>query len=154
MNGVTTIGRVQISCVSAELKATMAPKIYVLLLLSVLAGGCAESHTERAQRLEPMLAQAGFAMVPANTPVRKQKLSDMTPLRINYIPQNGKQPYWFADPYVCRCLYVGNERNFQQFKELKQANQAEQAQEVTDMAEQTKYQEFMNSPAGSICYGQ
>ena len=101
-----------------------------------------------------MLAQAGFRMVPANTPAREQKLSDMTPLRISYMPQNEKRSYWFADPYVCRCLYVGNEGNFEQFKQLKQANQEEQAQEVTDVAEQTKYQESMNSPAGSIFYGQ
>jgi hypothetical protein len=129
--------------------------LYVVLFLGFIAGGCAESHSERAQRLEPMLAQAGFRMVPANTPAREQKLSDLTPLRINHMPQNGKRSYWFADPYVCHCLYVGNEENFEQFKQLKQqTNQQEQAQEVTDMAEQTKYQEFMNSPAGSIFYGQ
>jgi hypothetical protein len=133
----------------------MIRTLYIVLLLGgVLTGGCAESHRERAQRLEPMLAQAGFRRVPANTPARQQKLSDMTSLRINYMPQNGKSSYWFADPYVCQCLYVGNEKNFEQFKQLKQANQEEQAQEVTDMAEQTKYQEFMNSPAGGVFYGQ
>jgi hypothetical protein len=153
MSEVTTIGPVQILCVS-KLKPTMTQKVYVLLLLSVFAGGCAESHTERARRVGPMLAQAGFRMVPANTPAREQKLSDMTPLRINYMPQKGKRSYSFADPYVCQCLYVGNADNFEQFKQLKQANQEEQAQEVTDMAEQTKYQEFMNSPAGGIFYGQ
>jgi hypothetical protein len=49
---------------------------------------------------------------------------------------------------------VGNDENFRTVKQLEQANQEQQAQEVTDMAEQTKYQEFMNSPAGSIFYGQ
>jgi hypothetical protein len=154
VNGVTTIGRAQISCVSAELKATMTQKVYVLLLLNVLAGGCAESHTERARRLEPMLAQAGFRTVPANTPTRSQKLGEMTPLRISHVSRNGKLSYWFADPYVCHCLYVGNEQNFDQFEQLKEAKQEEQSQEVTDMAEQTKYEQFMNSPAGGVFYGE
>lgn len=133
---------------------TMIRKVYLLLLLSVLIGGCAESHTERAQRLEPMLAQAGFRMVPADTAARTQKLADMTPLRMNYVSRNGKLSYWFADPYVCHCLYVGNEQNYSQFQQLKQTEQEEQAQEVMDMTEQTKYEEYMNSPAGGIFYGQ
>jgi hypothetical protein len=133
---------------------TTIRKVYLLLTLSVLAGGCAESHTERAQRLEPMLAQAGFQMVPANTPARSQKLNDMVPLRMNYLSRNGKLSYWFADPYVCHCLYVGDEQNYGQFEQLKQVEQGERAQEVTDMDEQTKYEEFMNSPTGEIFYGQ
>jgi hypothetical protein len=132
----------------------MARKVYLLLLLNVLAGGCAESHTERAQRLEPMLAQAGFRIVPANTPTRSKKLSDMTPLRINYVSRNGKSSYWFADPYVCDCVYVGGQQNFEQFEQLEQRDKEERAQEVTNEAEQMKYEEFMNSPAGGIFYGQ
>jgi hypothetical protein len=132
----------------------MRRTIDLLIIMVVLVGGCAESHTERARRLEPMLAQAGFRRIPGNTPAREENLSNMTPLRINYIPNNGKRSYWFADPYVCQCLYVGSEGNFEQFKQLKQTNQEEQAQEVTDMAEQTKYEEFMNSPASGVFYGQ
>jgi hypothetical protein len=133
----------------------MARKAYILLFLTLLTGGCAESHIQRAQRLEPMLAQAGFRMVPADTPARSQKLSDMTPLKMNYLSRNGKPSYWFADPYVCHCLYVGGERNYAQFEQLEQIRQEEHsAQEVANQAEQTKYQEFMNSPAGGTFYGQ
>jgi len=135
-------------------KINSTQRLYLLLVLGILVAGCAESNARRANRLEPMLAQAGFRMVPANTPAQSQKLSDMTPLRINYLSHNGKLSYWFADPYVCRCLYVGDKANFDQFAQLKQANQDEQAQEVTDMAEQAKYQEYMNSPVGGMFYGQ
>jgi hypothetical protein len=136
-------------------KIAMARKAYMLLFLTFLTGGCAESHIQRAQRLEPMLAQAGFRMVPADTPARSQKLSDMTPLKMNYLSRNGKLSYWFADPYVCHCLYAGSERNYAQFEQLEQISQEEQAaQEAANQAEQTKYQEFMNSPAGGTFYGQ
>ena len=129
-------------------------RVYPLLVLSVLAGGCAESHTERAQRLEPMLAEAGFRRVPADTQARAQKLDDMTSLRISYAARNGKLAYWFADPYVCNCLYVGSRQNFEQFKNLAQQEKEESAQEVSGEAEQEKYEEFMSSPASQIFYGQ
>jgi hypothetical protein len=132
----------------------MTQRVHFLLVLTIFVAGCAESHTGRASRLEPMLAQAGFRMIPANTPAQSQKLSDMTPLQIKYLSHNGKLSYWFADPYVCRCLYVGNKENFHQFEQLKEENQEERAQEVTDMAEQTRYEEYMNSPAGGMFYGQ
>jgi len=99
----------------------MTWKVYCIILVSVLAGGCAESHVERAQRVEPMLAQAGFRMVPANTPTRTQKLAYIVPLRMSYVSRDGKLSYWFADPYVCHGIYVGNEQNYSQFEQLKQA---------------------------------
>ena len=132
----------------------MTQRVYPILVLTVFVAGCAESNAERANRLEPMLAQAGFRIVPANTPAQSQKLSDMRPLQISYLSHKGKLSYWFADPYVCRCLYVGDKANYDQFEQLKQANQEDQAQEVTDMAEQAKYQEYMNSPVGGMFYGQ
>src|SRR6516225_6740243 len=86
-------------------KMTVSGKICLLIFLTGMVGGCAESSTERAQRLEPMLAQAGFRMVPADTAARSEKLDRLTPLRMNYQSHNGKSSYWFADPYVCHCLY-------------------------------------------------
>ena len=133
---------------------TVSGKICLLIFLTGMVGGCAESSTERAQRLEPMLAQAGFRMVPANTAARSEKLSELTPLRMNYLSHNGNPSYWFADPYVCHRLYIGTEQNYGQFQQLKQGGQEEQAQQVTDMSEQAKYEEFMNSPAGEVFYGQ
>src|SRR5215831_3860400 len=95
---MTRIGAAQVSRAPSGSNITMTWKIYFIILLSVFEGGCAESHVERAQRLEPMLAQAGFRMVQANTPARTQKLADMMPLRMSYVSRNGKLSYWFADP--------------------------------------------------------
>jgi hypothetical protein len=92
--------------------------IFVFLILQCLAIGCAESSEERAQRLEPMLTQVSFRAVPANTPARTQKLSKMTPLKVSYFSRKGNPSYWFADPYVCHCLYVGGEQNYDEFQQL------------------------------------
>jgi hypothetical protein len=124
--------------------------ISVFLISQCFALGCTESSAQRAQRLEPMLTQAGFRVVPANTPARAQRLSQMTPLKVSYFYRNGKPSYWFADPYVCNCLYVGSEQNYEQFQQLKQ----ESAQEVTEENDQRNYEQFMASPAAQVFYGQ
>ena len=61
-------------------KGNLAGLIASLLLLGVVAG-CAESNDKRANRLEPMLSQAGFRALPADTPARADKLSQMKPLQ-------------------------------------------------------------------------
>jgi hypothetical protein len=123
---------------------------FLFLLLQCLAIGCTESSTQRAQRLEPMLMEAGFREVPANTPARAEKLSQMTPLKVSYFARHGKSSYWFADPYVCHCLYVGSEHNYQQLQQLKQ----ERAEEVTQENDQRNFEQFMASPAGQVFYGE
>src|SRR5271155_1413675 len=90
----------------------------ILLLLCFIAG-CAESHEQRANRLEPLLSQAGFHALPADTPARMDKLREMKSLRVSYFSHNGKPTYWFPDPYVCNCLYRGNLRNYEKYEDLK-----------------------------------
>jgi hypothetical protein len=129
------------------------PTCLLIAFFVILLGfgtGCAESSHQRAQRLEPILAQAGFHVVSANTPVQAQRLSDMTPLKLSYSLHNGSPSYWFADPYVCHCLYVGSEQDYNEFQQLEQ----ERAQPVTQEYDQRNYEEFMASPASQVFYGQ
>jgi hypothetical protein len=124
--------------------------MFVFLIVQCITMGCAESSASRAQRLEPMLSQAGFRAVPANTPARVDKLNEMTPLKVSYFSRNGKPSYWFADPYVCHCLYVGSEQNYDEFRQQQQ----ERAQQVTEESEQRSYEQFMASPPNEIFFGQ
>jgi len=139
-------------CSSGGLRRASPTRLLITFFftLQCFAIGCAESSNQRAQRLEPMLAQAGFRVVPANTPARAQRLNDMTPLKVNYFSSNASRSYWFADPYVCHCLYVGSEQNYSKFQELEQ----EPAQEVRQESDQRNYEEFMASPASQVFYGQ
>jgi hypothetical protein len=126
-----------------------------LLLLCFIAG-CAESHEQRASRLEPFLSQAGFRAVPANTPARAEKLHQLTALKVSYLTHNGKLVYWFPDPYVCHCLYRGNEQNYEKYHELRvEASKAEDfdAGEANQADAQT-YMDFMGSPAAQVFYGE
>ena len=128
----------------------MCRRICFLLILLTLVAGCSESTTQRAQRLAPLLTQAGFHAVAATTPARLQTLSSMTPLKMNYVSRNGTASYWFSDPYVCHCIYVGSQRDYDAFEQLKQQESAEQAQ----MADQEKFDQFMASPAGQVFYAE
>jgi hypothetical protein len=137
-------------------KRNLAGLIASLLLLGVVAG-CAESNDKRANRLEPMLSQAGFRALPADTPARADKLSQMKPLRVSYFNHNGKPVYWFPDPYVCHCLYRGDLHNYEKYEDLKaQASneQREEAASVDDQASQQTYIDYMGSPAGQVFYGE
>ncbi len=134
--------------------ATNSLRIVCVLLMCVLAG-CAESSAQRAQRLEPMLSQAGFSQVPANTPAREDKLKDITPLKVRYFTQNGKTAYWFADPYVCHCLFKGSEQNYDAYRQLLQDEKAEErAEAIDDYQSQQRIMDYMSSPAGQVFYGQ
>ena len=66
----------------------------------------------------------------------------MTPLKLSYFSRKGNPSYWFADPYVCNCVYVGSEQNYDQFRRLER----ERAEEVTQENERRHIEEFIGSP--------
>jgi hypothetical protein len=109
-------------------------------LIGLALCGCAAlgigspDPAQRAQYLEPMLSAAGFRIVPANDPDQAQHLKSLPPLKLNYyIGKNGRMRYWFADPDFCHCLYLGDEKNYQQYQNLRvQARIARQEQEAAE----------------------
>ena len=121
-----------------------------------MLNGCAESSQHRAQRLEPMLSAAGFHMLPPDTPQREQELASHTPLKMRYHFSNGKPHYWFADPYVCNCVYVGNEAEFQKYQQLKiqqqTAQREEEAAAMNENAAQEEQFNWMLWPPGPFAY--
>ncbi|HXW83741.1 MAG TPA: hypothetical protein VEJ86_05015 [Candidatus Binataceae bacterium] len=43
----------------------------------------------------------------------------MEPLKIRFVPKNGKMHYWYADPVYCHCLYVGNQDAYDRYQQLR-----------------------------------
>ncbi len=106
---------------------------------SLALGGCGSikndlnppppTPEQQAAQLEPMLSAAGFTMLPADTPERQEKLGTLLPLQVQYyIGKKGKLHYWMADPYYCKCMYLGSEQAYQQYEKEK-LNQQFQEQE-------------------------
>jgi hypothetical protein len=125
--------------------------LVVALVVSITLAGCAESQRHRAQRLEPMLSAAGFLVVLPDTPAKADELNSMTPLKMRYFSQGGKVHYWFADPVVCHCLFVGNEKAYQRYQQIKlQERMQQQAAETAMLNEDAAEQEQMNMTAWPV----
>jgi hypothetical protein len=116
-----------------------------ILALITFFSACAETAIQRANRIEPMLSAAGFRMYPADTPARMAELKSLTPLKMRYYPYKGKLHYWFADPNVCHCIYIGNAEDYQKFEQLKLEEEMVQRQEAAaEMNQEAAEQEQMN----------
>jgi hypothetical protein len=117
------------------------------IAIAALLAGCAVQETpqQRAARIEPMLAAAGFQMLPADTPSRVAETQRLTQLKVRYFIDNGKPRYWFNDPVNCHCVYVGGEKNYQQYEQIRLSQQAAQQEaQAAEMNEEAAQQEQMN----------
>lgn len=105
-----------------------------------LLGGCV-SQQARVSTQEDNLAAAGFTVRPANTPERQQMLARLPPNRILQRTHGDEVHYVYADPVVCKCLYIGSQEAYAQFK------RQEQQQHLAD--EQLMTAQMYSDPAWS-----
>ena len=111
---------------------------------------------QQAEQIEPMLSAAGFRMLPADTPERQQQLGSLLPLQVQYyIGKTGNLHYWMADPYYCKCMYIGTEEAYQKYEKLKldeqfQAKEGEISRQTLEaqQLEEMDMQEEMFNPYG------
>jgi len=96
--------------------------VVAALALPPLLGACSlcqQQREQQAQAIEPVLAAAGFDVWMADTPEKLTHLKQMPAMRLVPQRQGGKLYYGFADPYVCKCLYVGTAEDYAQYQKLK-----------------------------------
>ncbi|HEY9159388.1 hypothetical protein [Candidatus Binatus sp.] len=111
---------------------------------------------QQAEQIEPMLSAAGFRMLLADTPERQKHLESLAPLQVDYyVGKTGDLHYYMADPYHCKCMYIGSEEDYQQYEKLKlneqfQAKEAEISQQALEaqQMEDMNMQEEMFNPYG------
>jgi hypothetical protein len=80
--------------------------------------GCQAIENEEAQDTEQLLSAAGFHIRQATTPEQVANLEAMTQRKIVIHEQNGEPRYVYADAEGCRCVYVGDEKNYDEFQRL------------------------------------
>src|SRR5262245_64042792 len=98
---------------------TLPTRVAVLVLaLAAAAGGCTPMRRNEAKGKENLLSAAGFEARPADTPARRELLATLPPLKMVRRLKQGNVVYAYADPYNCKCLYVGSETNYQSYKRL------------------------------------
>jgi hypothetical protein len=89
--------------------------VFACILGSVSLGGC-QTLAQKVTDKEDLLAAAGFAVQPANTP---QRLASLRALPANkFVPKTDGNAiaFVYADPVVCNCLYVGDQAAFNAYK--------------------------------------
>jgi len=115
---------------SKGLAATVATAVVTALLL----GGCSAIRRSEAESTEELLAAAGFTMQIADEPTETTKLQSLSPpLKLVPRQKDGQLVYTYADPYNCKCVYVGTEAEYQQYRRL--ALQKQIADEQLEAAE-------------------
>ena len=94
---------------------------HVIVIALVVAGaaGCATMRAAATRSTEEMLSAAGFHMRAADTPETRAQLESLPPRQITPSVSNGQTSYVYPDLDVCKCLYVGNEAQYQQYEQLR-----------------------------------
>lgn len=111
--------------------------VLVGLCLGVTLAGCAAIEREEAEQTEQMLAAAGFQMRPADTPERLADLERLQQHKLVRHDRDGVVTYIYADAADCKCLYSGDEQDYDAFQKLQvQEEIAEQEQMAAAMNEQ------------------
>ncbi len=109
------------------------PALVVVAALVVALAGCTAIENSHARNKEQLLAAAGFHERPADTPDKLKQLESLPDHKLLRREQNGKLYYVYADATACKCLYVGDEANYDEFQKL--AVQQQIAEEETMAAQ-------------------
>ena len=88
--------------------------------MSVVAlSACTAMKRWQAEDTENVLVAAGFTVQSAIQPGEVEKLNKLTPpLKVVRRSLNGMPVYTYADPYSCKCVYVGTEEEYGEYKRL------------------------------------
>ena len=90
-----------------------------LLLALVAAAAMLSSCVSRQVMLnhEDLLAAAGFAIRPADTPARQAALRALPANRFVQQVRGDQTVYLYADPLVCNCLYIGDRAAYGRYRQ-------------------------------------
>lgn len=113
-----------------------------VVVVVIMLAGCTAIRRDRAPETTGLLTQAGFKVLKADTPERVAKLNALTPYKV--VPwkrKTGGTVYAYAEPDLCRCVYVGSPNQYATFRQLLRAEQAAQiaAQEEAWEDEPTEF---------------
>lgn len=82
---------------------------------ALLAAACVGPGGSVSNR-DDMLASSGFVPKKADNPARLATLRALPPHQFVARTINGRPSYLYADPTVCGCVYVGDQRAYDQYR--------------------------------------
>jgi len=133
------------------------PRLFVTITCLVLAtaqAGCgvwqqnvSAQRRDSAEQIEPLLEQAGFLRLRADTAAQRSEMKSLKPLTISrsFDKQKGTR-YWFADPYVCECVYAGNEAAYERYRELRSTQQVTEQMKASRRLNEQAFDQVSEAP--------
>jgi hypothetical protein len=88
------------------------------LILSSLAFGFFAGAADSQEAKDMHLEDVGFVMRPANTQAQLDHLRLLPPLKFVARTKNGRRYYLFADPDLCKCVFIGNQAAMDSYRDL------------------------------------
>ena len=108
-----------------------------LVVLGLALAGCAAIERQETGQTEQLLAAAGFATRPADTPAKLADLERLQQHKLVRHDRDGEITYVYADATDCKCLYTGDQENYDQFEKLRvQEDVAQQEEMAAEMNQQ------------------
>jgi hypothetical protein len=98
-----------------------------------------QTTAERIGSKENTLAAAGFTVLQANTSQRQTELHQLPPNKFVPKAAGDASQYVYADPVVCNCLYIGNQKAFDTYKADVLAKNIADEQQMTAMTYQDNW---------------
>ena len=94
-------------------------RLSVLMLGIGLMSAC-QTPKDRVASREDNLAVAGFLARPANTPAREEMLARLPAHKFVQHAKGDTIEYVYADPSVCKCLYIGSQAAYAKYVQNRQ----------------------------------
>lgn len=102
-----------------------------LILAFTFVIGCAGPGKMSPFQVDEMLVRAGFQLHTADTPEKLHFLESLPKNKFLHKVRNGKTFYFFVNDASCRCMYVGDKKNYLHFKKSVKENQLDERIDTT-----------------------
>jgi hypothetical protein len=112
---------------------------FTAISATTLALAACATTAQQVSSKEDTLAAAGFTMLPANTSQRMAELHQLPPNKFVPKTTGDTTQYVYADPVVCNCLYIGDQKAYGAYRQDVLAKNIADEQQMAAMTYQDSW---------------
>jgi hypothetical protein len=131
----------------------LASRAIAISLISLLAA-CAQMQRASNRGMESELSLAGFKVLIADTAEKQTMLHTLSPRTVTRMDRPDGTYFFYADPDLCSCLYVGRQAEYDAYQKLLVERQlSDQQMYANEMAQDRQVGWGPTGPWGYSGYG-
>jgi hypothetical protein len=105
--------------------------LLALIALTLMMTGCASQGTMPATMQTQLdLGSCGFTWKTADTPEKLKQVEALPQRQIVRHEKDGKAYYIYADARDCKCVYIGDEKAYQQYRQYVYEKRSERMEDI------------------------